>query len=152
MNFVSFYSSGFITAIIVNPPERKLAKRTSVHYTYCITSLCTKVDKNFNHMHLTEKGYSLSLPFRCLTKQTNNLHPCENIGPTYALVPSRPIASLCMDVDKNIHPSIWVSNITNNINSLPPHPHPYEDFKFNLCTRRIASLRMDVDKNYDHMH
>ena len=26
----SFFSGGFITAIIVNPPERKLAKRTSV--------------------------------------------------------------------------------------------------------------------------
>ena len=29
--FASFFSSGFITAIVVNPPERKLAKRTSVH-------------------------------------------------------------------------------------------------------------------------
>ena len=25
------FASGFITAIVVNPPERKLAKRTSVH-------------------------------------------------------------------------------------------------------------------------
>ena len=30
MRFASFLSSGFITAIVVNPPERKLAKRTSV--------------------------------------------------------------------------------------------------------------------------
>ena len=28
--FDSFLSSGFITAIVVNPPERKLAKRTPV--------------------------------------------------------------------------------------------------------------------------
>ena len=28
--FVSFFSSGFITAIVVNPTERKLAKRISV--------------------------------------------------------------------------------------------------------------------------
>ena len=29
--FLSFLSGGFITAIVVNPPERKLAKRTCVH-------------------------------------------------------------------------------------------------------------------------
>ena len=28
--FSSFFAGGFITAIVVNPPERKLAKRTSV--------------------------------------------------------------------------------------------------------------------------
>ena len=32
MHFVNFFSSGFITAIIVNPPERKLAKCTSVQW------------------------------------------------------------------------------------------------------------------------
>ena len=31
VRFSSFFSSGFITAIVVNTPERKLAKRTSVH-------------------------------------------------------------------------------------------------------------------------
>ena len=31
MRFASFLSGGFITTIVVNPPERKLAKRTSVH-------------------------------------------------------------------------------------------------------------------------
>ena len=30
VRFASFYSCVFITAIVVNPPERKLAKRTSV--------------------------------------------------------------------------------------------------------------------------
>ena len=32
MRFASFLSGGFITAIVVNPPESKLAKRTSVHW------------------------------------------------------------------------------------------------------------------------
>ena len=31
MRFASLLSGGFITAIVVNPSERKLAKRTSVH-------------------------------------------------------------------------------------------------------------------------
>ena len=31
--FASFLSGGFITAIVVNPPERKLAKRTSVDWS-----------------------------------------------------------------------------------------------------------------------
>jgi hypothetical protein len=30
VHIASFFSGGFITAIVVNPPERKLAKRTSV--------------------------------------------------------------------------------------------------------------------------
>ena len=32
VSFASFLSGGFITAIVVNPPERKLAKRTSVQW------------------------------------------------------------------------------------------------------------------------
>ena len=32
MCFASFLSGEFITAIVVNPPERKLAKRTTVHF------------------------------------------------------------------------------------------------------------------------
>ena len=31
VRFASFQSGGFITVTIVNPPKRKLAKRTSVH-------------------------------------------------------------------------------------------------------------------------
>ena len=34
MGFASFLSGGFITVIVVNPPEKKLAKCTSVH---CLT-------------------------------------------------------------------------------------------------------------------
>ena len=32
IGLASFLSGGFITAIVVNPPERKLAKRTSVQW------------------------------------------------------------------------------------------------------------------------
>ena len=32
VQFASFFSGGFITAIVVNPPERRLVKCTSVHY------------------------------------------------------------------------------------------------------------------------
>ena len=32
VHFASLFSGGFITAIVVNPPERKLAKRTSVQW------------------------------------------------------------------------------------------------------------------------
>ena len=32
VRFTRFLSGGFITAIVVNPPERKLAKCTSVHW------------------------------------------------------------------------------------------------------------------------
>ena len=35
VNFASFLSGGFTTMAIINPPERKLAKRTSVQCTEC---------------------------------------------------------------------------------------------------------------------
>ena len=35
VRFSRFFPGGFITAIVVNPPEMKLAKRTSVH---CVPS------------------------------------------------------------------------------------------------------------------
>ena len=41
VHFVSLLSGGFITAIVVNPPERKLVKRTSVHCTHNIEFLIT---------------------------------------------------------------------------------------------------------------
>ena len=31
VHFVSFLSGGFTTMVVINPPERKLAKRTSMH-------------------------------------------------------------------------------------------------------------------------
>jgi len=43
MGFASFISGGFPTMAVINPPERKLAKLTSVH--------CVKVGQNFG-IHL----------------------------------------------------------------------------------------------------
>ena len=37
VRFFSFFSGGFITATVVNPPERKLAKHTSVHFVRDLT-------------------------------------------------------------------------------------------------------------------
>ena len=34
VRFASLLSGGFITVTVVNPPERKLAKRTSVHCVF----------------------------------------------------------------------------------------------------------------------
>ena len=36
VRFANFLSGGFITAIVVNTPERKLAKRTSVRWFLCL--------------------------------------------------------------------------------------------------------------------
>ena len=32
VRFASFFSGGFTTMAVINPPERKLAKRISVHW------------------------------------------------------------------------------------------------------------------------
>ena len=46
--FASFLSGGFITAIVVNPPESKLAKRTSVHWVAAtLKGLCEFKNKKF---------------------------------------------------------------------------------------------------------
>ena len=44
MRFVSFLSGGVITYIIVNPPERKLALRTSVHWWNSLILLPSTVE------------------------------------------------------------------------------------------------------------
>ena len=48
--FASFFSNGFITTIVVNPPERKLAKRTSVHCEIPLTARDIHIEcsKQFN--------------------------------------------------------------------------------------------------------
>ena len=45
VHFASLFSGGFITAIVVNPPERKLAKRTSVQRVKAISDIFEK--KNY---------------------------------------------------------------------------------------------------------
>ena len=50
VHFASFLSGGFITAIVVNPPERKLTKRTSVH--------CTTAHLKFQLCQQTAMGHT----------------------------------------------------------------------------------------------
>ena len=47
--FASFLSGGFITAIVVNPLERKLSKRTSVHLSkdWYICKIVNSLVSNF---------------------------------------------------------------------------------------------------------
>ena len=45
VRFASFLSGRFITAILVNPPERKQAKRTSVHCSE--TRMCQYIIKRY---------------------------------------------------------------------------------------------------------
>ena len=42
VHFASLFSGGFITAIVVNPPERKLAKHTSVQRVKAISDVFEK--------------------------------------------------------------------------------------------------------------
>ena len=37
VRFACFFSGVFTTMAVINPPERKLVKRTSVHCLYCIS-------------------------------------------------------------------------------------------------------------------
>ena len=53
VHFASFLSGEFITAVVVNPPERKLAKRTSVDY-YVLLGNCTP--GNNRHFHQTKNA------------------------------------------------------------------------------------------------
>ena len=59
MRFASFLSDGFITAIVVNPPERKLAKRTSV----CLVAFLNNVRPCWIYSNYSFKNDDLSLWF-----------------------------------------------------------------------------------------
>ena len=55
VRFASFLSGGFITAIVVNQPKRKLAKRTSVHWLIENFYLVKKQNKeNFRNSGIQE--------------------------------------------------------------------------------------------------
>ena len=59
VRFASFLSGGFITAIIVNPLERKLAKRTAVHCA-ALFGKQQQQKKNIEapyHSYFTEQKY-----------------------------------------------------------------------------------------------
>ena len=48
VRFPSFFTGGFITAIVANPPERKLAKRTSV---------CTSLNNLYQRLKYFSIGF-----------------------------------------------------------------------------------------------
>ena len=52
VHFTSFVSGGFITTIVVNPPERKLAKGTFVH--------CRSLNILENHVIVNKKIESIT--------------------------------------------------------------------------------------------
>ena len=47
MGFASFFSGGFITAIVVNPPERRLAKHISVQWVDGLDLEHSKIERIF---------------------------------------------------------------------------------------------------------
>ena len=94
-----FFPHGFITAIVVNPPERKLAKHTSVHWVACKLSYSCK--KNLNL-------YSLTLVFDCKAriKHINNvtLILVKVQGRVLIENPSRDFWLLyCNSIERNSH-------------------------------------------------
>ena len=73
VHFVSFLSGGFITAIVVNPPERKLAKRTSV---YCCTAVSNRATESQLVQNVSE-GAFLFLLLRRLKARNQSQCPQE---------------------------------------------------------------------------
>ena len=59
VRFASLLSSGFITAIVVNLPERKLAKRTSVQCIFSFALAYFSLELNFldKHTHTLLQNY-----------------------------------------------------------------------------------------------
>ena len=78
MRFVSFLSGGFITEIVVNLPERKLAKRTSVHCAALFTLTKYSFSFFFNEIFVA-KLHNLS-NFSARTR-TVHLHKEEKRTP-----------------------------------------------------------------------
>ena len=66
VRFASFFSSGFITAIVVNPPESKLAKRTSVQWCVLPVSFPVAVQLNLHETDLLFWYLSHHLTWHCL--------------------------------------------------------------------------------------
>ena len=68
VRFASFLSGGFITAIVVNPLERKLAKRTFKQSTVCdftvaMVFFCSRLWEHFYHMDPLCNFYLIALIF-----------------------------------------------------------------------------------------
>ena len=74
VRFSSLFSGGFITAIVVNPPERKLAKRTSVHCQIFSGKApsCLRTWSEINQIHCCKENYSAT--FEVQHKITKKWH------------------------------------------------------------------------------
>ena len=57
VRFASFLSSGFTTMVVINPPEKKLAKRTSVHWSRGCHMLILLRNWDYLHMSFTQQRY-----------------------------------------------------------------------------------------------
>ena len=63
VHFVSFLSGGFTTMAVINPPERKLAKRTSVKCSICDYNTSDKgsLKKQVEAVHQGKKPHKCSM-------------------------------------------------------------------------------------------
>jgi hypothetical protein len=64
VHFASFLSGGFITAIVVNPPERKLAKRTSVQWPDSFENLQNCQNEIHKTRPLKVKGHNAPMHYQ----------------------------------------------------------------------------------------
>ena len=91
VRFASFLSGGFITAIAVNLPERKLAKCTSVH---CMkwspkkstTSTQWKILKIWAISPTVHRGAFCQFPFRWIYYYSSNKSTGKETGKTHLCV------------------------------------------------------------------
>ena len=86
VHFDSFLSDGFTTMAVINPPERKLAKRTCVYWsTRCVNDSV----KNFNldilkqHFITLHRGASCKFPFRWIYYCHSTKSTGKNTGKTH---------------------------------------------------------------------
>ena len=84
VSFFSFFSNGFITTIVVNLPERKLAKRTSVEWAGLAVAMFTVMQRFVNN-RMVHRGAFCQFPFcwiyyygsnKSTGKKTSKMHLC----------------------------------------------------------------------------
>ena len=80
MRFVSFLSGGFINAIVVNPPERKLCVQCPALYVHSmylkITLILCKNHKNFVNASLKNVNFSVHFFSFCKMGHSANCSVC----------------------------------------------------------------------------
>ena len=63
VRFASFLSGGFTTMAVINPPERKLIKRTSVHWFKILLLICNVNLADFHTKDLSYQSYFLQIVY-----------------------------------------------------------------------------------------